>query len=89
MNFDSRWTIAKDVANLAQFLTACFGDNLAKSNATEEEGIEMTVNESKASYPSKILEAFLRKRLPHLQEENPILCRGTKVRGWGCACERY
>jgi hypothetical protein len=66
INFDnpSRWTIEKDVDNLAQFFTARFGDDWTKSSATEEEGTESTVNEGKAAYPSKVLGAFLKKHLP-------------------------
>jgi hypothetical protein len=69
INFDnpSRWTIGKDVDNLAQFFTACFGDDWTKSIATEEEGAKSTVNEGKAAYPSKVLGAFLKKHLPRLE----------------------
>jgi hypothetical protein len=65
INFDnpSRWMIGKDVDNLAQFLTACFGDDWTKSSATEEEGAESTVNEGKVAYPSKVLGAFLKKHV--------------------------
>jgi hypothetical protein len=52
---------------LAQFFTAIFGDDWTKSIVTEEEGAESTANEGKAAYPSKVLGAFLKKHLPHLE----------------------
>jgi hypothetical protein len=69
INFDnpSQWTISKNVDDLAQFFIATFGDDFAKSSATEEEGTESTVNEGKAAYPSKVLGAFLIRHLPHLE----------------------
>jgi hypothetical protein len=69
INFDnpSRWTIGKDVDNLAQLFIVCFGDDWTKSIATEEEGAESTVNEGKATYPSKFLGAFLEKHLPRVE----------------------
>jgi hypothetical protein len=69
IDFDSpsRWTIAKDIDNLAQFFTTSFRDDGTKSIATEEEDAETTANEDKTAYPLKVLGAFLRKHLPHLQ----------------------
>jgi DNA-binding winged helix-turn-helix (wHTH) protein len=54
----SRWTIAKDDDNMAQFLSSNFGDDWTKSSATEEEGAESTVNEVKAAYSLKVLGTF-------------------------------
>jgi hypothetical protein len=69
INFDnpSRWTIGKDVDNLAQFFTACFGVDKTKRIATEEEGAESTVNEGKAAHPSTLLGTFFKKHLPRLE----------------------
>jgi hypothetical protein len=63
----SRWTIAKDVDNLAQLFTTNFSDDGTKSIATDEEGAETTANEDKTAYPLKALGAFLWKHIPHLQ----------------------
>jgi hypothetical protein len=69
INFDNpnRWTIAKDVDNMAEFSFAIFRDEWMKSSATEEEGAESTVNEGKAAYPLKVLGAFLKKHIPHME----------------------
>jgi hypothetical protein len=58
---------------LAQFFTAIFGDEWTKSIVTEEEGAESTANAGKPAYPSKVLGAFLKKHLPHLEVKRLLL----------------